>query len=125
MLMSWVMRVLGAVGIVLALVIVIVFVIGRLGTSDEPTQALALAVGNRTINVAGHFKDMTQETIADGIKIVVDKHEVVVSSDQLSVDGKAEILEPNQDVMLYVGKDGRLQVKLMQDSAGASEEAPN
>lgn len=118
MFMSWLIRILAAVGIVLAVVIVIVFVVGRLGTSDDPTQALALASGNRTINVAGHFKDMTQETIADGIKIVVDNHEVVVSGDQLSVDGKTEILEPNQDVMLYVGKDGRLQVKVMQDSDG-------
>ena len=117
--MTWLTRILAAIGIVLALVIVIVFVVGRLGTNDDPTQALALAVGNRTINVAGHFKDMTQETIADGIKIIVDDHEVVVSSDQLSVDGETQILEPNQDVMLYVGKDGRLQVKVMQE-----DEAP-
>ena len=123
MYMTWATRTLAAVGIMLALVIVIVFIVGRLGTSDDPTQALALAVGNRTINVAGHFKDMTQETIADGIKIVVDNHEVVVSSDQLSVDGKTQFLEPNQDVMLYMGKDGRLQVKI--DGKGASEEAPN
>jgi hypothetical protein len=125
MLMSWLMRVLAAVGIALAFVIVIVFVIGRLGTSDDTTQALALAIGNRMVNVAGHFKDMTQESIADGIKIVVDSHEVVVSSDQLSVDGKTEILEPDRDVMIYVGKDGRLQVKTIQESEGASEEAPN
>ena len=123
--MTWLMRTLAAVGIVLALVIVIVFVVGRLGTNDDATQALALAVGNRTINVAGHFKDMTQETIADGIKIVVDDHEVVVSSDQLSVDGKTQILEPGQDVMLYVGKDGGLQVKVMQESDEAPEGASN
>jgi len=123
--MTWLMRTLAAVGIVLALVIVIVFVVGRLGTSDDATQALALAVGNRTINVAGHFKDMTQETIADGIKIVVDDHEVVVSSDQLSVDDKTQILEPGQDVMLYVGKDGGLQVKVMQESDEAPEGASN
>jgi len=123
--MTWLMRILAAVGIVLALVIVIVFVVGRLGTNDDATQALALAVGNRTINVAGHFKDMTQETIADGIKIVVDDHEVVVSSDQLSVDGKTQILEPGQDVMLYVGKDGGLQVKVMQESDEAPEGASN
>ena len=125
MLMSWLMRGLAAVGVGLALVIAIVFVIGRLETGNDPTQALALAVGNRTVNVAGHFKDMTQESIADGIKIVVDNHEVVVSGDQLSVDGKTEILEPDQDVMIYVGKDGRLQVKTTQASDGAPEEAPN
>lgn len=123
--MSWLMRILAAVGIGLAVVIAIVFVIGRLETGNDSTQALALAVGNRTVNVAGHFKDMTQESIADGIKIVVDRHEVLVSGDQLSVDGKTEILEPDQDVMIYVGKDGRLQVKTTQASDGTSEEAPN
>lgn len=123
--MTWLMRTLAAVGIVLALVIVIVFVVGRLGTSGDPTQALALAVGNRTINVAGHFKDMTQETLADGIKIVVDDHEVVVSSDQLSVDGKTQVLEPGKDVMLYVGKNGGLQVKVMRESGEAPEGASN
>jgi hypothetical protein len=119
--MSWLMRLLAAAGIALALVIVIVFVIGRLGTTDDSTQALALAVGNRTVNVAGHFKNMAQESIADGIKIVVDNHEVVVSSDQLSVDGKTEILEPDKDVMIYVGKNGRLQVKIIQEDEGAPE----
>lgn len=123
--MSWLMRILAAVGIGLAVVIAIVFVIGRLETGNDSTQALALAVGNRTVNVAGHFKDMTQESIADGIKIVVDRHEVLVSGDQLSVDGKTEILEPDQDVMIYVGKDGHLQVKTTQASDGTSEEAPN
>jgi len=124
MVMSWLMRILGAVGVVLAIVIVMVLIVGRLGTGEDTTQALALAVGNRTINVAGHFKDMTQESIADGVKIVVDAHEVVVSGDQLSVDGRTEVLEPDQDVMIYVAKDGRLQVKI-QESEGASEEAPN
>jgi hypothetical protein len=86
--MSWLMRILAALGIVLALVIVIVLAIGNIGTRDDETQALSMTVGGRTITVAGHFKDMTQESMADGIKVVVDGHEIAIAEDQLSVDGK-------------------------------------
>ena len=122
--MSWLMRILSAVSIVLALVIVIVLVIGRLGTGEDATQSLVMAVGNRTVTVGGHFKDMTQESIADGIKIVVDDHEVAVSGDQLSVDGKTEILEPDQDVRVFVAKNGDLRVKVVREDQGAPAEAP-
>jgi hypothetical protein len=122
--MSWLLRILAGLGIVLALVIVFVLVIGNWGTSDDTTQALSLTVGNRTVTVAGHYKDMTQESIANGMKVVVDGHEIVVTDDQLSVDGKTEVVEPDQDVMVYVGEDGKVQVKLVHESEGASEEAP-
>jgi len=122
--MSWLLRILAGLGIVLALVIVFVLVIGNWGASDDTTQALSLTVGNRTVTMAGHYKDMTQESIANGMKVVVDGHEVVVTDDQLSVDGKTEVVEPDQDVMVYVGEDGKVQVKLVHESEGASEEAP-
>ncbi len=122
--MSWLLRILAGLGIVLALVIVFVLVIGNWGASDDTTQALSLTVGNRTVTVAGHYKDMTQESIANGMKVVVDGHEVVVTDDQLSVDGKTEVVEPDQDVMVYVDEDGKVQVKLVHESEGASEETP-
>jgi hypothetical protein len=122
--MSWLLRILAGLGIVLALVIVFVLVIGNWGASDDTTQALSMTVGNRTVTVAGHYKDMTQESIANGMKVVVDGHEVVVTDDQLSVDGKTEVVEPDQDVMVYVDEDGKVQVKLVHESEGASEETP-
>ena len=122
--MSWLLRILAGLGIVLALVIVFVLVIGNWGASDDTTQALSMTVGNRTVTVAGHYKDMTQELIANGMKVVVDGHEVVVTDDQLSVDGKTEVVEPDQDVMVYVDEDGKVQVKLVHESEGASEETP-
>jgi len=122
--MSWLLRILAGLGIVLALVIVFVLVIGNWGASDDTTQALSLTVGNRTVTVAGHYKDMTQESIANGMKVVVDGHEVVITDDQLSVDGKTEVVEPDQDVTVYVGEDGKVQVKLVHESERASEEAP-
>lgn len=117
--MSWLMRILVGLGLILALVIVIVLVIGNIGTRDETTQAIAMTVGNRTITVAGHYKDMTQESVADGMKVVVDGHEILITTDQLSVDGKMETLEPDEDVTVYIAKDGELQVKVVQESEGA------
>ena len=122
--MSWLMRILAVLGIVLALVIVFVLVIGNWGKSGKTTQALSMSVGNRTVMVAGHYKDMTQESMSDGIKVVVDGHEISIAEDQLTVDGKVEVLEPDQDVMIYVAEDGKVQVKLVHESEGASEEAP-
>ncbi|MGK2922794.1 MAG: hypothetical protein ACSLE4_08420 [Methyloceanibacter sp.] len=123
--MSWLMRILVGLGLVLALVIVIVLVIGNIGTREETTQAISMTVGNRTVTVAGHYKDMTQESVADGIKVIVDGHEVLITTDQLSVDGKMETLEPDEDVTVYVTNDGNVQVKVVPQSEGASEEAPS
>ena len=122
--MTWLMRILVSLGIILALVIAIVLVIGNLGTGEDSTQALSMTVGNRTITVAGHYENLTQESMPDGIKVKIDGHEVSVSSDQLAVDGKVEVIEPDQDVMVYVGKDGKVTVSLVQEEEGASEEAP-
>ncbi|MGH6735358.1 MAG: hypothetical protein ACRECX_04670 [Methyloceanibacter sp.] len=122
--MSWLMRILVGLGIALALLIVIVLVIGNWGTGGPETQALSMTVGGRTVTVAGHYKNITQESLTDGVKVMVDGHEINVSPDQLTVDGKIQVIEPDQDVMVYVSKDGKVQVKVVQSGEGASEEAP-
>jgi hypothetical protein len=122
--MTWLMRILVSLGIILALIIVFVLVIGNIGTGEDTTQAISMTVGNRTITVAGHYENMTQESIADGIKVVVDGHEVIVGNGQLTVDGKTQVMEPDQDVTVYVGEDGKVQVKTVQEDEGASEETP-
>ena len=122
--MSWLLRILAGLGIVLALVIVFVFVIGHWGTREDATQAMSMTVGNRTVTVAGHYKDMRQESIANGIKVVVDGHDIEITDDQLSVDGKTEMVEPDQDLTVYVGENGKVQVKVAHESEGAPEEAP-
>lgn len=120
--MTWLMRILVGLGIVLALVIVFVLVIGNWGASGPPTQALSIAIGQRTVTVAGHYKNVTQESTADGIKVVVDGHEIAISPDQLTVDGKVQDLQPDQDVTVYVKKDGEVVVKAVQHDD--AEEAP-
>ena len=117
--MSWLKRILIGLGLVLVLLVGILFAIGFL-TPDEGSvmQTMSMTVGSRTVTV-GHFKDMTQESLADGVKVVIDGHEIVVTGDQLTVDGKTQVLEPGQDVEVLVDKDGKVSVKLV-----ASADAP-
>ncbi len=104
----------------IVLLIGILFAIG-FWTTDEGsvTQTMSMTVGSRTVTVGGHYKDMTQESLADGIKVSIDGHVIIVSGDQLTVDGKTQVLEPGQDVEVLVDKDGKVSVKLV-----ASADAP-
>lgn len=112
-------KVLIGLGIVFALLIAIVVALGFL-TPDETSvsQTLSMTVGNRTVTIAGHYKDMTQESLADGMKIIVDGHEITIGPDQLEVDGKTQVLEPNQDVEIMVDEKGAVSVKVVSSGAG-------
>jgi autotransporter translocation and assembly factor TamB len=116
--MSWTKRLLIGLGIVLALLIAIVFALG-FWTPDKNSvsQTISMTVGDRTITVGGHYKSMTQESLADGIKVVIDGHEITLSADQLTVDGKTQVLEPGQDVEVLVDADGKVSVKLVSSDA--------
>jgi hypothetical protein len=118
--MSWLKRILIGLAIVLVLLIGILFAIG-FWTTDESsvTQTMSMTVGSRTVTVGGHYKEMTQESLADGIKVVIDGHVIIVTGDQLTVDGNTQVLEPGQDVEVLVDKDGKVSVKLV-----ASANAP-
>ena len=118
--MTWLKRILIGLGIVLVLLIALVVVAGY-WTPDEKsvTQTMSMTVGSRTVTVGGHYKDMTQESLADGIKVVIDGHVIIVSADQLTVDGKTQVLEPGQDVEVLVDDKGVVEVKLVRSDAGA------
>jgi hypothetical protein len=118
--MSWLKRILIGLGIAVVLLIGILFAIGFL-TPDEGSvmQTVSMTVGSRTVTVGGHFKDMKQESLADGVKVTIDGHVILISGDQLTVDGKTQVLEPGQDVEVLVDKDGKVSVKLV-----ASADAP-
>jgi len=119
--MSWAKRILIGLGIVSALLVALVLVAGYWTPDDgSVTQTMSMTVGNRTVTVGGHYKSMTQESLADGVKVVVDGHEIVVGADQLTVDGKTQVLEPGQDVEILVDKQGTLSVKLV-NSADAAQ----
>jgi hypothetical protein len=111
-------------GIVFAILIGIVFALGFF-TPDERSvsQTVSMTVGGRTVTVGGHYKDMTQESLSDGMKINVDGHVITIGSDQLDVDGKTQTLEPDQDVEIMVDEKGVVAVKVV-SSGGGTANAP-
>jgi hypothetical protein len=118
--MSWLKRILIGLAIVLVLLIAIVIAIGFWSPDEgSVTQTMSMTVGSRTVTIGGHFKSMTQESLADGIKVVIDGHVIIVTADQLTVDGNTQVLEPGLDVEVLVDKDGKVSVKLV-----ASANAP-
>ena len=123
--MTWLKRILIGLGIVLMLLIALVVVAGY-WTPDEKSvmQTVSMTVGSRTVTVGGHYKNMTQESLADGIKIVVDGHEITISADQRTVDGKTQVLEPDQDVEVWVDEKGAISVKIVNSDAGGPTHAP-
>ena len=72
--MSWLKRILIGLGIVLVLLIGLVLVAGHWGAEQGGggTQSLSMTVGGRTVTVGGHYQSMTQESLADGVKVVID-----------------------------------------------------
>jgi autotransporter translocation and assembly factor TamB len=123
--MTWLKRILIDLGIVLVLLIAILFALG-FWTPDENSiaQTRSMTVGNRTVTVSGQYKNMTQDSLADGIKIAVDGHEVTVGADQLTVDGNTQVLEPDQDVEVLVDAKGAVSVKVVRSGAGGAAHAP-
>jgi hypothetical protein len=122
--MSWGRRILIGASLVLVLLIALVLVIGSLSVEQGPaTQSMSMTVGERTVTVSGHYKSMTQESLADGVKIVVDGHEILVSGDQLTLDGKTQVLESDQDVEILVDEKGALSVKFVSADSGSSADA--
>ena len=118
--MSWLKRILIGLGLVLVLLIAIVFAIGFWSPDEgSVTQTMSMTVGSRTVTVGGHYKDMTQESLADGVKVTIDGHVILISGDQLTVDGNTQVLEPSQNVEVLVDENGKVSVKLV-----ASADAP-
>ena len=123
--MTWLKRILIGLGIVLVLLIALVVVAGYWAPDEKSvTQTMSMTVGSRTVTVGGHYKNMTQESLADGIKVIIDGHVIIVTADQLTVDGKTQVLEPGQDVEVLVDADGVVEVKLVRSDAGAPAHAP-
>ena len=121
--MTWLKGLLIALGLVVVLVFAIIAALGLL-TSDKGKEVRHISIGQRTITVS-HYKDLTQETTADGVKIVVDGHTVTATPDAIAIDGKAQTFDPAQDVEITVDKTGAVQAKtLSADAPRPDEETP-
>ena len=124
--MTWLKRLLIGGGIVLALIVTLVVLAEYWGKAPEGpgTQTLSMTVGNHTVTVGGAYKEMTQESMADGMKVVVDGHEITLNVDQLTVDGKTQVIEPTQNVEIWADEAGAVQVKVVNaGAAGAGADA--
>lgn len=122
--MSWPKRILIWLGLGVALLVVLVTVISYWAPGGPASQAVAMTVGDRTLTVAGHYKEMRQESLPEGLRVIVDKHQITVENSQLTVDGQTGVLEPGQDVVAWIHDDGRLEIKIVRaDAASASPPA--
>ena len=121
--MTWLKGLLIALGLVVVLVFAIIAALGLL-TSDKGKEVRHISIGQRTITVS-HYKGLTQETTADGVKIVVDGHTVTATPDAIAIDGKAQTFDPTQDVEITVDETGAVQAKtLSADAPRPDEETP-
>ena len=116
----WLKRILIGAGIVLALLVGLVLFAGYWTPSGSSQPTMAMTVGHRTVTVGGKYKSVTQESMADGMGIKVDGHEITLTGDQLTIDGKTQVLEPDQNIEIWVDETGKVSVKVVHAEAGAA-----
>jgi hypothetical protein len=121
--MTWLKWLLIALSLVIILVIAIVAGLGMM-TSKQGKEVRHISVGQRTVT-ASHYKNLTQETTADGVKIVLDGHTITATADAITIDGKAQTFDPTQDVEITIDEKGAVQAKtLSADAPRPDEESP-
>jgi hypothetical protein len=121
--MTWLKWVLIALGIVVVLVIAIIAALGLL-TSGGGKEVRHISVGQRTISVS-HYKDMTQESVADGVKIVADGHVITATPDAITIDGKTQDFDPSQDVDISIDAKGGVEAKAITPAPGPDAASPD
>ena len=117
--MTWLKGLLIALGLVVVLVVAIIAVLGGMG-SEKGKEVRHISVGQRTITVS-HYKDLTQEMTADGVKIVADGHTITATPDEITIDGKAQTFDPAQDVEISIDETGAVQANSLSPDAPAPD----
>src|SRR6476660_1712543 len=121
--MTWLKWLLIALSLVIILVIAIVAGLGMM-TSKQGKEVRHISVSQRTVTFS-HYKNLTQETTADGVKIVVDGHTITATADAITIDGKAQAFDPTQDVEVTIDEKGAVHAKtLSADAPRPDEESP-
>jgi hypothetical protein len=118
--MTWLKGLLIALGLVVVLVVAIIAMLGGM-SSNTSKEVRHISVGERTITVS-HYKDLTQETTADGIKIVADGHTITATPDAIAIDGKPQSFDPGQDVEISIDESGTVQAKSLSPDAAAPDD---
>ena len=115
--MSWLKWGLIALGLVAVLVVAMLTGLGMF--SDAPEKEVRhISVGERTITIS-HYKDMTQEMLAEGVKVVADGHVILATRESILVDGKPLDIDPRQDVEILIDEKGNLEAKGLAPGAPA------
>ncbi|MBM3543020.1 MAG: hypothetical protein FJX44_00710 [Alphaproteobacteria bacterium] len=109
--MSRLTQILIAFGAVLALVLVILMMAGIWGSS-VPSRTVEASFGDHLVTVKGHYQDLKQETLAEGLLITVDGQKIAVTNDQVTAAGLTHALQPGQDVEILVNDKGDVEVKV-------------
>lgn len=117
--MSWLKWIGIGIALVVVLTVGIVAAGGFLSSDQRAAEPMSMTIGDHTITVDGEYKTMTQESLADGMKIVVDNHVIAATPGELTVDGKTQDLDPGQDVEIVVKENGGLDTKLVSSDAGS------
>src|SRR5262245_25678544 len=118
--MTWLKGLLIALGLVAVLVFAIVAALGLL-SSDQGKEVRHISIGQRTITVS-HFKNLTQETTADGVKIVADGHTITATQDAITIDVKPQNFDLTQDVEVSIDETGAVQAKTLSADAPRPDE---
>jgi hypothetical protein len=120
--MSRLTQILIGTGVVLALLVILVVMAGNWGSS-APSQTVEMSFGTHLVTVKGLYKDLTQETIAEGLLIAVDGNEITVNDAQITAAGLTHVLEPGQNVEILVDEKGTVEVKMAEPDAGGDAAA--
>jgi hypothetical protein len=124
--MSRLMQILIAFGAVLALLLVFLVLAGNWGSS-VPSQTIEASFGDHLVTVKGHYQDLTQETVAEGLLITVDGQKIAVTNEQVTAAGLTHALQPGQNVEILVDEKGTVEVKVAEpagDDSASTDAAP-
>lgn len=121
--MTWLKRILIGLAIVVVLVIAIVLAVSHWSSGGQVVETMSMTVGNRTITVSGYYKHMSQESMAEGMKVIIDGHVISATPGELSIDGKPQSFEPDQDVDIFINEKAGVEAKPA-SSDGAGPEPP-
>jgi hypothetical protein len=120
-------KILIGAGALVVLLAVIFFALGNWGSSSPESQAVEMSYGNHLVTVKGHYKDFSQDLLADGLIVAVDGHKITVTGDQVIVAGGiTHDLAPDQNVEIRVDEKGavHVSVKAPDEGGAAAAEAP-
>lgn len=98
-----------ALGLVVVLVLAMLGLLGAFNDSPEK-EVRHISVGERTISIS-HYKDMTQEIVAEGVKVVADGHVILATTESILVDGEPLEIDPDSDVEITIDEEGKLEAR--------------